>query len=144
MTDHDLVCILHTRVRVAGRAKGRLSNSRSLARNLLIVYGEEVAVRAVMGAGLMLANLVQSTPDPLTSQSVATFAQSLTGSVLLYNVSGEPREGMTPAFGLWTQLEVRTAVQLFVCTWLRERERERNTQQDGIESSTMTCGAGWA
>ena len=56
----------------------------------------------------MLASLVQSAP--LTSASVAVFAESLTGSVLAYNVSGEPRESMSPAFGLWSNLQVRTGV----------------------------------
>ena len=46
----------------------------------------------------MLANLVQSVP--LTSESVATLAQSLTGSVLLYNVNEQPQESMTP--WIWT------------------------------------------
>ena len=47
---------------------------------------------------------------PLDAASLATFAQSLTGSVLLYNVSGQPQESMSPAFGLWSRLEVRTKV----------------------------------
>ena len=96
----------------------------------------------VVGAGLLLANLVQSAP--LTSASVANFAQSLTGSVLFYNVSGEPRERVTPAFGLWTQLEVRPSMQLscalLVCKWLKY------AQQDGRESKwihyDMRCRMG--
>ena len=78
-----------------------------------------------MGAGLLLANLVQSAP--LSSASVAIFAESLTGSVLLYNVSGEPRESVTPAFGLWTQLEVRAAMQLSRTVCLPSKLAENRT-----------------
>lgn len=56
--------------------------------------------------GVLLISLVQSAP--LTSRSVDTLAQSLMGTVLSYNVTGEPPEQMSPAFGLWTLLEVRT------------------------------------
>lgn len=60
----------------------------------------------LLAAGALLIGLVQG--GPLTSASVDTFAQSLVGSVLSYNVSGEPKENMSPAFGLWSKLEVRS------------------------------------
>lgn len=58
-----------------------------------------------MRSGLLLAQVVRSAP--LASASVAIFAEGLTGSVLAYNVSGEPRESVSPAFGQWSKLQVR-------------------------------------
>lgn len=59
-------------------------------------------------SGLLLAHVVRTAP--LTSASVAFFAEGLTGSVLAYNVSGEPRESVSPAFGLWSRLQVRADI----------------------------------
>ena len=46
----------------------------------------------------------------LTQNSVEAFSQTLTGSVLAYNVSNEAKPSQPPTFYLWSYLEVRIVV----------------------------------
>lgn len=55
-------------------------------------------------AGLVLATLARSAP--LTSSATDAFASTLSGTVLAYNVSGEPASAQSDTFNLWNYLPV--------------------------------------
>lgn len=59
---------------------------------------------------MVIAFLDCSAQGQLTQSSVEAFSQTLTGSVLAYNVSNEAKPSQPPTFDLWSYLEVRIVV----------------------------------